>query len=807
MEEKGTPSRQESRDRLKKKAVLFEDLWQKLVHVKWSQDSLVLLGQLIKDMVKTARHCDDNDVAELTLQLEEQVSDTVATGQMPTGLMRDRLEALLSELRRTLAPADAAGERSEIRSAAIALVTEIMVVAAGDEARQLVLKLGDAGFHVRHVDSLAQAKQILAEAAPRALIVDVDFAAGGRAGIEMIAELRAKAGLAAPVFFLARHGDLVTRLEAVRAGGVGYFIKPVDVSALVEKLNDPLLFGSARGCRLLILDDDSAGAQRMARTLEARGMVTEILTRPLQVLLALHRFQPDLLLLNLDLREISGKELAKVIRQHEIYSDLPIVLLSGVMDASRRQSALEAAGDDLLIKPLADDYLISVVIHRLRRARAQRARFAQISRKDTISGLYSRQHFLAQLERTLAGRGRGIHSVAVMLILLDNLRAVREATDIAAADEVMEQAARRLQRILAPHYQAARFGDAVFAVLIRNADEEMLLATARSVFRAFENEVYTVKDHSVQLRACVGISTAAETDGERNYLILVQHADLACSLAREASGERIHFYNPHADEMNREHHRLRLLEEIREAVEQERMNLVFQPIVGLRGDPTERYEIFLRMFDREGQELLPETVFAAVQQHRLSGALDRWVIAQSLRLLQERRTLDRTVILFINVSPAILRDDTLAAWLQKRLAQTQANARDLVFEVTESTARQYLKEFQKFQSTIKSLGCGLALERFGRQADSLEMIKDLPVDYVKLDGDLIRGLLNNKSQQQQLKGRVENLRSQGVTVIASGIEDLHTLPLLWICGINYVQGYFLQRPLQEMNYDFTGGVI
>jgi EAL domain-containing protein (putative c-di-GMP-specific phosphodiesterase class I) len=117
-------------------------------------------------------------------------------------------------------------------------------------------------------------------------------------------------------------------------------------------------------------------------------------------------------------------------------------------------------------------------------------------------------------------------------------------------------------------------------------------------------------------------------------------------------------------------HQQHLLEEIREAVQQQRMNLLFQPIVSLRGDTTERYEVLLRMRNREGWELLPETVFSLVKRHRIGMVLDRWVIAHSIRVLRERRAHGRSAILFINISPTILQDDELLNWLAGGLQKT-----------------------------------------------------------------------------------------------------------------------------------------
>ncbi|MDQ2695634.1 MAG: EAL domain-containing protein, partial [Pseudomonadota bacterium] len=670
----------------------------------------------------------------------------------------------------------------------------------------LALKLRDAGFAVRHLATPEEAQAALARSRPAAVVVEVDFAGEPLAGIGIIAEVRANAELTAPVFFIAEHGDLTTRLEAVRAGGAGYFVKPVDVIALVEKLDDQLFHQAAQGYRVLIVDDTPADAQWLAGVLEASGIRVQVLTQPLQAIQSLHRFRPDLLVLDLELKEVGGMELATAVRQHEATDTLPMVLLASQVDVQRRLAAWEVGGDALLAKPVSAELLLAAVRHRLRRARAIQDRLATLSLKDPVSGLYNRQHFLDLLERAVAGVGITTRAVGVMLILLDNLRAVRDANGVAAADELVEQASSRLQATLHPAWQTARFGDSVFVALTRDADDEAMLGCARQLREALEDQVYELgRGPAVLLRTSIGLSLAQAM--ERDPQVLIQQADQACSMARQAGAERIHLLRPQADRQVQESYQQRLLEEIREAVEQERMALVFQPIVSLRGDQTERYEVFLRMHNRDGQELLPETVFGIAQKHRLGAALDRWVIAQALRLLRERLALGRMTLLFINVSVATLQDKGLTAWLRERLDKSQVSPRALVFEMAEAAAEQHLGEVRRFLDEIRPLECGFSLERFGTRPESLRLLKNLAVNYVKLDARFASGLVNDAARQQELKRLVDALDALHVVTIVGGIEDLYSLPVLWSCGVNYVQGYFLQRPHKEMSYDFTGGVL
>ncbi|HCB13829.1 MAG TPA: hypothetical protein DEP36_09735 [Gammaproteobacteria bacterium] len=246
---------------------------------------------------------------------------------------------------------------------------------------------------------------------------------------------------------------------------------------------------------------------------------------------------------------------------------------------------------------------------------------------------------------------------------------------------------------------------------------------------------------------------------------------------------------------------------MRESVQQQRMNLLFQPIVSLRGDTTERYEVLLRMRNHAGWEILPETLFSLVKRHRIGMVLDRWVIAHSIRVLRQRRKRGQSVVLFINISPTILQDEEFVPWLQGGLHKTGVPGASLVFEMTETTAELYKPVLQPFLLQIKGLGCGVSLDHFSGHAHSQALAQSLQAEYIKLDARFTDDLLNNKARQEELSQLVHTLGTWGMTTIVTGIEDARTLPALWASGINYVQGFFLQRPHTEMSYDFDQTVL
>lgn len=821
-----------TRDSLAGKLQRIEDLAEKLVYIKWSREFFVLLQRAAQDILTLTRPRPEcRRIAVLAERLEQQIAECLEKGGLPKGAERERLIAVADALCRaaptpddsdptqptesgTRRPAEAftiplfskweLSERSQPAASERSAAALSIWLVAPETAREMARKLEQrGGFQVHLCASLAEIRVLLAQSQqPLALLIDVDYLADNQTTLQQIAALRQSLAPEIPLFFLADRGDITARLEAVEAGGTGYFLKPADIPMLLEALDERVL--KPLNQRILIVDDSLPAAREIARWLDSRGMVTQVLAQPFQILQALSNFQPSLLIMSLDLKETDGLTLAQAIRQHELFRELPLVLLSAQNDIGQRLSASGMSGEAFLGKPLNPEQLFSAVAKRLRQGQGLFRKLSQLSNRDTVSGLYNRPYFLAHLERALVATAANARPVAIMLIALDNLRVV-EIQDVAAADEVIEQAAARLRDTLGTDPIAARFGDAVFMVLLGFISQDALLATARAVQNCLENDPYRTGS-DFHLRTSIGISIAG--NGLQDPAMLIQQADLACGMARDSKDTRIHVHHARSAEQDADSPRQRrLMEEIREAVQQQRMTLLFQPTVSLRGDTTERYEVLLRMRNREGWELLPETVFALVKRHRIGMVLDRWVIAHSIRVLRERQVRGQSAILFINISPTIQQDEELLNWLQGGLRKTGVPAASLVFEMAETTAELNKQAVLPFLRGLKELGCGISLDHFSGHERAQALVQLLRVDYVKLDGRFAQDLLNDKDRQAQLSHLARTLATLGVTTIVTGIEDAMTLPVLWSCGIDYVQGFFLQRPHTDMSYDFAQLVL
>ncbi len=781
---------------------LIEDLWQKLYYVKWNPKSFAMLARLAQDMVQQAQDQGDERLPSLVSQLEHHIKSCASTGEIPHESDRQRLTALIDALRYTLTSEDVA---QEPRTRPLLTPLPEIFLIAPDAQPPLMTKLADSGYRVRHIGNLVEAEQRLQERTPAAIILDVDFPEGPEAVMAVTATLRGQIGLRGLMLFLAERNDMAARLDAVRAGSAAYFSKPYDNDEVLGVLRELLLPQTAQNYyRVLIINDRPTEAWEMAGALEEQGISPRVVIQPLQVLQEIHRFRPDLLLIDLDLKEISGSELAGAIAQHRDFDILPMILLCFPVDVAHYLMSLDAPGASLLTKPVPTSYLCWEVKQRLQRARAVRVKLSTLTENDPVSGLFNRRRYLVLLERALEALGLRIQSLAVVFVMLDNLRSIRDSAGVATADEIVGQAASRLRQVLTHEQPAARFGDAILAVLVPNLLGEPLLKLARRLRDALETGFYKVGEQALLLRTSTGIAVA--TDRGQDHLMLIQRADSACGLAREAKSERIYLQQkaptPKLDQETSS--RAQVLNQVQEIIDHQRLWLVFQPIASMRGEANERYEVLLRLRDREGQEVVPGSVFGVVHNHPLGVTLDRWVIEHALEMLRRQQP---TTTLFIKVLPVTLRDRTLSGWLRERLEQTGVEARSIVFEVAEATAERGLRDMFAFLSGIKMLGCGFCLGRFGRGIDSLGLLKNLGADYVKLDMYFVNNLTKDSEKQTQLRELVQGLEVLGAATIVGGVEDVKTMPILWSLGVDLIQGFFLQQPYREMSYDFSGAAF
>lgn len=425
-----------------------------------------------------------------------------------------------------------------------------------------------------------------------------------------------------------------------------------------------------------------------------------------------------------------------------------------------------------------------------------------LSKQDLLTGLYNRQYFLEELNLAVADAKHNKKTYSVFYIEPDNFKALKEKVGIAGTDLILGDIASMLRDNLEGSDIASRFGDNSFTTLTRINDINVVMALANKIRGAIESHISEIGGKTVTIVCSIGITLFDETVQDTQEVI--SNADLACELARKKGGNCVHLHNPIADKMAAQAREKESTAMIKSALAENRFFLVYQPIASLHGEAGEKYEVLMRVQDKEGNEVLPSQFISVAEDTGLIVEIDRWVIAKAMEILAERRRNGNDTVFFVKLSAKSIGDENLLPWIIKHLKKNRLEGNGIVFEVYEAAVVNQLKVAQAFLKGLMELHCGFGLEHFGTGTNSIQLLKHLPANYLKVDGSFMRNLASNKENQAIIKSISEMASSRHMTTIAEFVEDASSLAILWQCGVNFIQGHFLQKPDEMMNYDFEG---
>lgn len=424
-----------------------------------------------------------------------------------------------------------------------------------------------------------------------------------------------------------------------------------------------------------------------------------------------------------------------------------------------------------------------------------------LSKQDMVTGLYNRQYFLEELELAATEVVGGEEPGAVVYLLIDNFKDIKDTVGISIADKIICDVATILKQETDSKDIVARFGDHSFSILRRACDDEAAHRLGNAIRQAIEDHIADVDDQSVTTTCSIGMSLITEHTPSAQDIL--SRADLACEVARSSGGNKIHMHNPVVDEKIGKEREQQIHSLIQEALDNNLFQLMFQPIVSLQGDTRENYEVLLRMIGNDDELILPAQFLAIAEETGQIRDIDRWVIEKAINMLAERRSQDKDTRFFIKLSSMTLCDELLPEHVMTCLQNAKVPGSSVVFEIPEQGASHHLKQARFFIKTVRECECGTLLDHFGNSPNSFQLLKHLPVDILKIDGSFIHNLATNTDNQAVVRSILETARSMDKLCIAEFVQDAHSLAVLWQSGINYIQGNFLQEPSATLDYDFS----
>jgi EAL domain-containing protein (putative c-di-GMP-specific phosphodiesterase class I) len=320
---------------------------------------------------------------------------------------------------------------------------------------------------------------------------------------------------------------------------------------------------------------------------------------------------------------------------------------------------------------------------------------------------------------------------------------------------------------------------------------------ADELVKALGRQVAVLADHSIHVTASIGLTLF---DGLTDIEVLA-YADLAMYEAKESGRNRFAMYRPVTGNKRRGSARLAEAERIRHALDEDRLILHCQPILDLGTNEICQYELLLRLPDQPNGEPLPPSAFLyAAERSGLIQAIDGWVVRKAVALIAQHARAGRQLALNVNLSGKSIGDRKLAALIEEMMAETGIDPARLNFELTETAAIANVGDAKDFAIRLRGQGCQFSLDDFGAGFASFSYLKSLPFDYLKIDGDFIRGLATSRVDQLVVESIVSVARGMGKKTVAEFVGDEESADLLREIGVDCAQGYHIgmPRPISEV---------
>ncbi|PCD00687.1 diguanylate cyclase [Halopseudomonas pelagia] len=384
------------------------------------------------------------------------------------------------------------------RSKLIAILeTDKMLLAATSQT------LNSFGYQTQGFTTFKTLREALKQTLPDALVVAVGQKGIDRAGLDYLAGLQSQLESPLPLIVISEDDNFADQIQAVRAGAQGFFTRPVDLPALENRLEGCFNSLQNEPFRVLIVDDDLDLARRFEAVLSSAGMLAEVVIEPTQLLQQLAHFTPEVVLMDVNMPEYSGPELAQVIRLNDDWLRVPILYISAETDATRQMQALMKAGDDFITKPISDNALLTTVYSRAQRAR----RVSHALARDSLTGLLKHADIKEQVAIEMERAARMRRPASVAMIDIDHFKSVNDQHGHAVGDNVIRALANLLRQRLRKIDRLGRYGGEEFLAVLPDCDAADAKAILDEIRSAFHDLYFTgAAGSSFQCSFSAGIS-------------------------------------------------------------------------------------------------------------------------------------------------------------------------------------------------------------------------------------------------------------------------------------------------------------
>ncbi|MFL5867688.1 MAG: putative bifunctional diguanylate cyclase/phosphodiesterase, partial [Thermoleophilaceae bacterium] len=409
---------------------------------------------------------------------------------------------------------------------------------------------------------------------------------------------------------------------------------------------------------------------------------------------------------------------------------------------------------------------------------------------DALTGLFNRRRFDEELSRELARAARYDEPGTLLVLDLDNFKYVNDTLGHQAGDQVVISVAALLRKRLRETDIVSRLGGDEFAILLPHTDHEPAKSVATDLLRAVRDHEALAGGRSMRMTTSLGVAHFPEHGSTAEELLAA--ADMAMYAAKDGGRDRINVFEPGSGGETQDS--ASWIDRIRRALEEDRFELHCQAILDIAKGEVSQHELLIRMVGDDGELVPPGAFLGVAERFGLVQSIDRWVVAQAIRLMERELQAGNELRLEVNVSGRSVDDRELPGLIQEELAKTSVNPDNLILEITETSLISNMADARRFAETLTRVGCRFALDDFGAGFGSYYYLKHLPLHYLKIDGDFIRNLPTSMTDQLMVKAMVQVAKGLGMKTIAEFVGNDETVVFLREYGVDYAQGFHVGKP-------------
>jgi diguanylate cyclase (GGDEF)-like protein/PAS domain S-box-containing protein len=414
---------------------------------------------------------------------------------------------------------------------------------------------------------------------------------------------------------------------------------------------------------------------------------------------------------------------------------------------------------------------------------------------DVLTGLLNRWEFERRLRQAQGESQNMSRQHALIYIDLDQFKVINENCGHAAGDQLLRQVAGLLESQVADRGLLARLGGDEFAILLRDYSVEQAVRLAELMRKSLSNLRFSWEGKRFRTAASLGVVPITASNESTESIL--QAADAACYLAKDQGRDRVHVYQPDDSDLARRRNEIQWAARIRSALDDNRLRLVRHSIAPLKVAPQGlHYELLIRLVDEQGQMSSDAQFLSAAEHYGFAPQIDTWVINTALDWLEHNPDhLQQLYLCCINLSGLSLGQEDFLGFLQRRLRDGKVPPQKICFEITETAAVANLSRATEFMATLRDMGCSFSLDDFGSGLSSYAYLRNLSVDFLKIDGSFVRNIADDPVDLALLRSMNEIGQLLGKKTIAEFAENERVIQKLREVGVDYMQGHGVSRPV------------